>query len=228
MKITAGRETLNRLICRQIDNNFLLDQEEKSLLLNKVPAALERCGTNFSANRNKYFSDPGGNAIFNPYHSGQYTTFLYFLSREVSSAGFSQLADKVYYLNRMMNGLDLFYEVALPNVFALDHPLGSILGRATYGNRFVFNQNCTVGGNHDVYPVLGDYVTLFANATVIGRCKIGNNVFISAGCYIKDEDIPDNTIVFGRSPNLILKQKPTEYFYRESPFKAHHDKPLGT
>ncbi len=223
MHITTGKEQLLKVISRQIDSNFILDESEKHILSESLPATLARCETNFSTTTNKYYSDTNGNARFNPYHSGQYTVFLYFLSREVATTGDTTLADKIYYLNRMMNGLDLYYEVILPDVFALDHPLGSILGRATYGNQFVFNQNCTVGGNHDIYPELGDYVTLFANATVIGQCHIGNNVFISAGAYVKDEDIPDNTLVFGRSPHLVLKQKPAEYFFQESPFKAHHD-----
>ncbi len=54
--------------------------------------------------------------------------------------------------------------------------------------------------------------------------NIGDNVFISAGAFVKDQDIPNNTIVFGKSPNLILKQKPSEYFYESSLFKCHKNK----
>jgi hypothetical protein len=35
---------------------------------------------------------------------------------------------------------------------------------------------------------------------------------------------PFNTIVFGTSPKLILKHRPSEYFYGRSPFKAHRNR----
>jgi serine O-acetyltransferase len=41
---------------------------------------------------------------------------------------------------------------------------------------------------------------------VLGNCTIGDNVWISANTYIKDEDVPANTIVFGSSPNLVFKK----------------------
>jgi len=135
--------------------------------------------------------------------------------------GDSELADKIYYLNKTLNSFDLFYEIKMPNIFFLDHPYASILGRAQYKDYFIFQQNCTVGNNHGIYPTFGEYVWLFSNAAVIGDCNIGNNVFISIGAYVKDTDIPDNTIVFGKSPDLVIKSKSAEYFYSKSPFRYH-------
>ena len=106
-----------------------------------------------------------------------------------------------------MNGCDMFYEVELPEVFMLDHPVGSVIGRGTFGNGFTFGQTCTIGNNNDIYPVLGQNVTLCANASILGNCHIGDNVTIGADACVKDEDIPANSIVFGQSPNLIIKQK---------------------
>jgi len=131
------------------------------------------------------------------------------------------LADKIYYLNRMMNSCDLYYEVELPSVFFLDHPIGAIIGRGSFSNYFAFRHNCTVGGNHGKFPRFGEFVCLFSNATVIGNSNIGNNVFISSNALVKDVNISDNSIVFGQSPNLIIKRKPKEYFYENSPFKHH-------
>jgi len=45
---------------------------------------------------------------------------------------------------------------------------------------------------------------------VLGDSHIGNNVVISAETYIINENIPDNSIVFGKSPNLIIKTKSEE------------------
>ena len=106
-----------------------------------------------------------------------------------------------------MNGCDLYHEVNLPHYFTLDHPVGSVMGRAEYGEGFSFGQNCTVGNNKGIYPVLGENVRMCANSSIIGNCRIGDNVIIGANSGVKDEDVPDNSIVFGFSPHLIIKAK---------------------
>lgn len=85
------------------------------------------------------------------------------------------------------------------------------MGRAVYGNYFYFYQGCTVGGNgvigKEKYPTIGEHVTMFSDSKIIGESCIGNNVIISANTYIINADIPDNSMVFGQSPNLIIKPK---------------------
>ena len=51
------------------------------------------------------------------------------------------------------------------------------------------------------------YVRMCANSSIIGNCRIGDNVIIGANSGVKDEDVPDNSIVFGYSPHLIIKAK---------------------
>lgn len=62
------------------------------------------------------------------------------------------------------------------------------------------------GGNKDKYPILGQKVKMFSNSKVIGNSTIGDNVIIAANAYVKDTDIESNSIVFGMSPNLIVKK----------------------
>jgi len=137
--------------------------------------------------------------------------FLYYLSHDIYIHRESTvLCDKIYYLNKILNCVDLFYAINLPDAFGAEHPLGSVMGRATYGNGFFFYQGCTVGGTKAkdgtiYYPQLGKDVKMYANSSILGRCKVGNNVQIGAGALVKNEDIPDNSIVFGQSPNLIIK-----------------------
>lgn len=110
-----------------------------------------------------------------------------------------------------MHSVDWFYAVDLPVHFLCEHPLGCVLGRAVYGDYFFVYQGTTVGGNRRKggidYPIIGENVILFANATVLGRTLIGNNVVVSADTYIIDTEIPDNCLVFGRSPNLTIVKK---------------------
>lgn len=137
--------------------------------------------------------------------------FLYYLSHEIYvNTQNSILCAKIYYLNKIMNSVDLFYAIELPQKFGAEHPLGSVMGRAKYSEGFFFYQGCTVGGtvgkNAEIYyPVLGENVQMFANSSILGRCEVGDNVKIGAGALVKNEDIPSDSIVFGQSPNLIIK-----------------------
>lgn len=218
----AGSEDLLRLVRSQVEHNFLLTDEESGLLAKVLPVALDRCAACFSDITFKHYEKRNGVPVFNPYHSAQYTVFLYHLSRIVGMANrTSALAAKLYCLNKMLSGADIYYEVELPPVMYFEHPVGSVLGRARYGNHLIVQQGCTVGGNRGKYPVMGDFVWMFAQSMIIGDCSIGNHVFVSAGCHIKDTSIPDNSLVFGQSPNLVIKSRPAEYFLERSPFVAH-------
>lgn len=206
-----SKEQILKLLYSQLDNFFFISDEERDVISSVVDDVLERCRINFYSSDNKYFiANRGG---FYPFHSVMNMIFLYYMSNELYKRGKStELCDKVYYLNKIMNSVDLFYAIELPEKFGAEHPLSSVMGRAKYANGFFFYQGCTVGGNRDKegtlhYPVIGENVKMFANSSIIGKCTIGNNVTLGAGTLVKNIDIPDNTLVFGQSPNLILKQK---------------------
>ena len=212
MQLLISRSQILDNLCRQVDSFFSCSEEERSLLdvyLDKALQRVERC---FQGIDNKYFKTESGRVKFNPFHSVQYMTFLYTLANELYRNGMSStLSDKLYYLNKTMNGLDMFYAIELPEIWSAEHPVGSVLGRAKYGDGFFFYQGCTVGGNRGkdgilYYPVIGKNVRMYANSSFIGKCNIGDNVILGAGALVKDTDIPSNSIVFGQSPHLIIKE----------------------
>ncbi|MDG9857157.1 hypothetical protein N5C93_15790 [Pseudomonas nitroreducens] len=208
MIILPSKEKLEELILHQIKNLFLLDEKDSEKIIKSLPNAIKRTEACFERSQNKYYK-LHGSTKFNIYHSGQYCIFLYFLAREIYLLNKNETttSDKIYYLNKSLNCIDLFYEIEMPNVFHLDHPIGSVLGRATYGENFTFSQNCTVGNNKGIFPKLGKNVTMHSGSKILGDSTIGDNVTISANCYIKDSSIPNDRVVFGESPNLSIKQK---------------------
>ncbi|SFP76356.1 serine O-acetyltransferase [Geopseudomonas sagittaria] len=208
MIISPSVEILNKLIRHQIHNLFLLETVEEAVLARSLPEALYKTEKCFGQSKNKYYKKDG-EVFFSIYHSGQYCVFLYFLARQVflESPECRNLADKVYFLNKTLNGLDLYYEIEMPEVFHLDHPVGSVMGRASYGNNFTFSQLCTVGNNKGVFPKIGENVQMLSGSKILGQCVIGDNVIVSANTYIKDTDVPANSLVFGSSPNLVIKQR---------------------
>ena len=214
MQLEIPRARLIQLVGRQLDSLFMYDPPmEQHVLAAAIDGALERCDFCFSHTANKYYRR-NGETYFNPFHSGQYSIFLYYASHAVFvlSPESRTLADRLYYLNKALNGLDLYYEVAMPAIFALDHPVGSVIGRANYGDYFFFSQNCTVGNNKGVYPRIGRYVKMMSGAKLVGRCRVGDCVILAANAYVKDVDIPACSLVFGSSPDLAIKSRPESYF----------------
>ena len=208
MIFEISKEEIIKGMIKQLTSFFSISANEINILNTLSEDVFQRCEYNFSKNENKYYSR-NSETYFNPYRSGQYTVFLYYFSNTLfkEEKGHLQLADKIYYLNRTMNACDLFYEVELPEIFRLDHPLGTVMGRAKFGDYFAFSQTCTVGNNNNIFPVIGEHVTMSVNSMILGNSKIGNNVILGAGACVKDQDIPNNSMVFGSSPNLIIKNR---------------------
>lgn len=206
----SQKEEIIELVIRQLNSFFPQLSKEEIHSLNAIrEIVLEKCEYNFSQSANKYFhseTENGQVTIFDPCHSIQWMTFLYYLSHELYLQK-SNLCDRVYYLNKILHSVDLFYAIELPNIWSAEHPLATVMGRAKYNDGFFFYQGCTVGGNHGNYPSIGINCTMYANSSIIGDSHIGDNVSLGAGCLIKDCDIPSNSVVFGQSPDLIIKQK---------------------
>ena len=172
-----------------------------------VHTALKRTFKCFSHLKSRYYKKDGV-PFFSPAHTGQYSIFLYYLAHSLHvELESSNLASGVYALNKMLHNVDLFYEIELPEIFYLDHPLGSVIGRASFKDYFQFRQNCTVGNNKGRFPAFGTNVHLWSGVTIVGNCSVGDHVVFSAGTYVKDQDIPSFSIVFGRSPDLIIKAR---------------------
>lgn len=158
---------------------------------------------------NKIFPNRDGFSIIN---TNAYAGFLYHLSHAIGIRGDKNIsiADKIYYLNKVMNGVEWYWNIELPEHFLCEHPIGSVLGKAEYGDYLCIYQGVTVGANFVkedcIYPVLGEYVTLYANAVVLGSSRIGNNVIVAANAFVMNETIHDNCVVFGSSPHLIVRE----------------------
>lgn len=221
MILEIPQKEIEGLLLRQLRNFFLIDENEQRIINEILPDAFFKCEHCFLNVQNKYFRREG-QAFFSPYHSVQWLTFVCFCASLVSNLSsrtntFTKemckpLADKLYYLNKIMNSIDIYHEVVLPDVFSFEHPLGSIIGRAKLSDGLFIYQGCTIGGNINkdgkiYYPEIGRDFVMFSDSKIIGKCKVGDNVTLSANSYVKDTDIPSNTIVFGQSPNLIFKLK---------------------
>lgn len=215
MEINCVAPQVEKLVLHQL-KNFFFDVDEK-VIHEAICPALELIVENFSASNNARLFD-GKDVVFNSAHSVTWMIFLYRLSHELGTgekykqAGQApKEADYVYYLNKILHANDWYHQVKLPVHFMCEHPVGSVLGKAKYSDYLMVYQGTTIGGNRKgnelFYPVIGNNVLMYANSTILGDTHIGNNVIIAADSYLMNETIPDNCIVFGRTPNIVIKQK---------------------
>jgi serine O-acetyltransferase len=210
MKISLTEKQLLTYLSKQLNYLFPdkrpVTQERLSPFLKETLIRLEYT---LSKTRNPHFHE-GKDIIFNHLYSDQYASFLYFYSNTAWKRGKDkEIPSKIYCLNKALNAIDVYYEIALPDIFYLGHATGTVIGRATLKNYLVVYQNCTIGANRDTYPIFGEGVVLYAGASAIGKTEIGNNCHISAQTCIIDSNIPSNSIVFGSFPHYKTK-KPRE------------------
>lgn len=203
------------MLLNQIGNNFFKSIDDEMLITKHFPTVLKRLEKNISANDNKYYwklNDMGEReAYFDPLHTCQWLLFLYLTANTIYKYETEKVeaarivCDKIYGQSKTVSGCDMYYEVEMPEYFSFDHPVGSFLGRAIYGNYFSFSQGCSVGNYNEIYPVIGEHVEMNTGSKILGNAHIGNNCIITAGALIRDQDVPDDSIVYGKSPDLVIK-----------------------
>jgi serine O-acetyltransferase len=183
------------------------DDGDAALIRHAVEKALPRVEHCFSHVNHAAFRQDGFPAL-DIFHSDQYAMFLWFVSNEVfKEAGTHTLARRLFCLNKALHGLNCIYDVKLPPVFVFVHVVGSVIGKATYGNYFVAMQGCTVGALSGEYPVIGEGFIMSAGCSVIGRCQIGDGVMLGPSTTLLKTDAPSNTLICGHYLHG-LTQKP--------------------
>lgn len=140
----------------------------------------------------------------------EYTSFLVFLASSAYAVGQLDVAESSYLINRRMNGFDCFYTRSMPDVFHLEHPLGSVLGNAIYGNYFVCYQSVTIGGNRQChYPTLREGVVMYAHSMAVGSCELGRNSSLGANAMIFNDILEDDMIL--KCQSGVIVKEPNKY-----------------
>jgi serine O-acetyltransferase len=155
---------------------------------------------------------------FNVLQSSQHCIYLYYLANTIwTRSGDTAAPTRLFLMNKAFNGIDLFYEIAMPKAFYIGHSVGIVLAKATYGEHLVLYQNSTVGRHKDQIPVIGDRVVLYPNTAVIGRSVVGDDAVVAQGVSVVNKHVPANSIAFpAGAGELTFKPRPAdligEYF----------------
>ena len=82
-----------------------------------------------------------------------------------------------------------------------------IAGEAEIGNNATIFHEVTIGGNakkQDGAPKIGNNVTMYAGAKILGPINIGDNVRIGANSVVLNS-VPDNVLTVGNPARIIEK-----------------------
>ncbi|MDT7524356.1 hypothetical protein RAE21_18385 [Rhodoferax sp. TBRC 17198] len=199
-----SRTELAAYVTRQLGTFYPdgLDADAPTVLAAHMDVALARLGRCINEVR---LWAPGE---FDHLHSTQYTLFLYYLAHSVwKGTGRRALCNKLFGLNKALNGIDLFYEIDMPEVFFIGHSVGIVFAKAAYGNYLVVYQNSTVGKNHGVAPALGEGVVMYPGTAIIGGCQVGDGTVLSQGTSLVNTDTPGHCTVYpGSNGEVVFKE----------------------
>ena len=180
--------------------------QDADLIEGLLPATLERLRPILAAAR----SFETGR--FNHRHSMQYATYLYLLGNEAWRQGArTEFSERLFCLNRALHGLDLFYALALPEIFLVSHGVGLVLGAVTYGNRLMLSQNVTVGRVGDARPIIGSNVVFYPGAVVSGRSVVGDGCVIAANTVVHNLNMPADTVATMGADGPVLRPRSRDF-----------------
>lgn len=201
--INHTTDSLADYVCAQLGHFFPDGRATRPLVAQYLPAALAR--QHKLVNAVRWWAPDAFNAL----HSTQYCIFLYFLANTIwRESGETEVPTKLFGLNKTLNGIDLFYEIAMPDIFFIGHSVGIVLAKASYSDYLVLYQNSTVGKNHGTAPVIETGVVMFPNTAIIGRCHVGAHTIVAQGVGIVNQDTPGDCYAFaGEHGKLAFKPR---------------------
>ncbi len=114
-------------------------------------------------------------------------------------------------------GIDINPGARIGEYFAIDHGTGVVIGETCIiGNHVTLYQGVTLGARnftlngegHPVnvprHPILEDHVTVYANATILGRITVGHHTVVGGNVWLT-ESVPPNSKVLQKNADFTVR-----------------------
>lgn len=118
-----------------------------------------------------------------------------------------------------LTGIDIHPGATIGEYFAIDHGTGVVIGETCIiGNHVTIYQGVTLGARHFTYdnnghpvnlprhPILEDNVTVYANATVLGRITVGAGSVIGGNVWLTQSVPPGSRVVQGQCSHVNISE----------------------
>ena len=135
----------------------------------------------------------------------------------------------VPYIPRMLNeeihsktGVDINPGATIGDHFFIDHGTGVVIGETTVIGSYVkIYQGVTLGALsfpkdacgmllRDIkrHPTIGDHVTIYANASVLGPITVGDHSVLGSNAWVKEDIPPYSRVLPSGTETKIIQRKP--------------------
>ena len=135
----------------------------------------------------------------------------------------------VPYIPRMLNeeihsktGVDINPGATIGDHFFIDHGTGVVIGETTVIGSYVkIYQGATLGALsfpkdacgmllRDIkrHPTIGDHVTIYANASVLGPITVGDHSVVGSNAWVKEDIPPYSRVLPSGTETKIIQRKP--------------------
>lgn len=143
------------------------------------------------------FSYPGIKAITN-----------YRIARQLHLLHVPYIPRIISELAHSETGIDIHPGASIGHSFSIDHGTGTVIGETSVignyvrifqgvslaGEKFPLDENGNTVRNISRHPILEDYVTIYSNATLLGRIRIGEGATICGNVWIT-ENVPVGAVI---------------------------------
>ena len=140
----------------------------------------------------------------------------YRIAHELLELGVPLIPRMITEMAHSETGIDIHPGAEIGHYFSIDHGTGTVIGETSViGNHVRIFQGVSLAGEKlppdengnairgvPRHPVLGDHVTVYSNATLLGRIRIGEGATICGNVWIT-EDVPAGATVSQQTINKV-------------------------
>ena len=213
--VVLGKDTKS-----EIKNSFLTEIDDNSENADKFIAKLDEIKSNLKADLAFFMeSDPAVDSeeeVIVTYPGFKAITY-YRIAHALRELGYNLKSRIISESAHTSTGIDIHPGATIASPFFIDQGTGIVIGETSVVGKYVKLYQCVTLGALSLskgskmkgikrHPTIGDHVTIYAGASILGDIKVGNNVTIGSNVFAT-EDIPSDTKVHIGKPELVFTKK---------------------
>ena len=198
----------------QTELEAVTDSEVASAFLERLPAIRDLLATDVEAIAH---NDPAGQSRQEiVYCYPAVTAMLYYrTAHELHLLGVPVIPRMLTEYAHSNTGIDIHPGAVIGDHFAIDHGTGIVIGETTViGSHVTLYQGVTLGARNFTYgedgiplklprhPILEDGVTVYSNASILGRVTIGRDSVIGGNVWLTHSVPPQSRILQGKTQDF--------------------------